>query len=124
LEKARRFGASLADRIKDIDCPDGQAQLHIPGKFPYQPYGAASGISPVTDSNLCAQCETCVDVCPTGAVRLDEVIITEAALCIDCCACVKNCPTGARMIEAPRIQKVAHWLHTNFQNRKEPDLFF
>ncbi|MBN1663169.1 MAG: 4Fe-4S binding protein [Deltaproteobacteria bacterium] len=124
LEKAAQFGASLADKIKAIDRPDRQGQLQVPGKLPYQPYGAASGIPPVTDNEVCVRCETCVDSCPTGAIRLDDVIVTDAVLCIACCACVKNCPNGARTMEAPRVQKVAQWLHTNFQARKEPELFF
>ncbi|MBN1665351.1 MAG: 4Fe-4S binding protein [Deltaproteobacteria bacterium] len=123
LEKAAQFGASLAAKIKAVDRLSDQAQLQVPGKFPYNPHAVPGGISPVTDNEMCVQCGTCVDSCPTGAVRLDDVIVTDAALCIACCACVKNCPNGARSMQAPGIQKVAQWLHANCQARKEPDLF-
>jgi len=123
LEKAKRFGASVIDKLKDIDRLDSQPPLHVPGKFPYQPYMAPSGISPETDSTLCSLCEACFNVCPTGAIRMDNEIITDAALCIVCCACVKECPNGARMIEAPRIQKIAQWLNANCRDRKEPEIF-
>jgi ferredoxin len=123
LEKARCFGALISEKLREQSSPNGQPPLDIPGKFPYQKYNAPSNISPVTNTDLCSQCETCCDVCPTGAVRLIDEIETNTEACIVCCACVKNCPSGARTIEEPRIQKAAQWLSANFQERKEPEMF-
>lgn len=47
----------------------------------------------VTDR--CTGCGTCLDVCPTEAMRIEEgrAVITEE--CIDCGACPRVCPEGA-----------------------------
>ncbi|MFZ5826979.1 MAG: 4Fe-4S dicluster domain-containing protein [Bacillota bacterium] len=45
---------------------------------------------------FCDQCGQCADVCPTGAIVLDEkgAWIIKAEECIACNACVEECPHG------------------------------
>ena len=56
------------------------------------------------DRATCAGCATCLDVCPAGAISLDEkegVAAIDQALCTECLACVDVCPTGAvRRVES------------------------
>lgn len=50
------------------------------------------------DRTLCTGCGTCLDVCPTGAIRLDEndgVSTIDLALCDECLVCLDVCPNGA-----------------------------
>lgn len=48
------------------------------------------------DRNRCTGCGRCLEVCPTGAIRLaDGVATVEASLCRGCQACLEACPTGA-----------------------------
>ena len=50
------------------------------------------------DRTTCAGCAVCVDICPTGAISLDEkedVATIDQSLCTECLACLDACPTGA-----------------------------
>ena len=49
--------------------------------------------------NLCIACETCISVCPEGAITLvGGVITTERAKCTLCAECVETCTAEARAI--------------------------
>ena len=46
--------------------------------------------------NRCDFCGTCVSVCPTDAIELDEVQLEIVeSKCTDCKNCVKICPVNA-----------------------------
>jgi len=48
------------------------------------------------DEKLCTGCGRCLEVCPTGAIRLVKgVAAIEASLCRECQACLEACPNGA-----------------------------
>lgn len=50
------------------------------------------------DRSQCTGCGVCVDVCPTGAISLDEnegVSTINSTLCSECLACLDVCPNGA-----------------------------
>jgi len=36
-----------------------------------------------------------VDVCPQGAITVDDIAVVDAGKCIDCGACIDECPAGA-----------------------------
>ena len=48
-------------------------------------------------SDACLACGACADVCPVGAIALDEAkgiyVINDE--CLDCGACADTCPVGA-----------------------------
>ena len=50
----------------------------------------------VVDLDKCTGCGTCVDSCPTNAIKLenDKAVIPPDD-CVECGACVDTCPTGA-----------------------------
>jgi NAD-dependent dihydropyrimidine dehydrogenase PreA subunit len=57
------------------------------------------------DSERCTGCGACVEVCPTGAIRLVEDITgrraqIDRAVCRECQACIQVCPEEAIRVEA------------------------
>ena len=95
--------------------------LEVKGNYPYKVKGPSTPQAPVTDEELCTQCEYCIDVCPVTAISIvDDRMFSDPVLCIKCCACVKECPEGARTFDTPYTAM----LHKNFSARREPELFF
>ncbi len=52
------------------------------------------------NSELCTGCESCVDSCPSEAIKMDaEKAIIEVDACVDCGVCVDECPVEAITME-------------------------
>lgn len=52
--------------------------------------------------NFCTGCKTCIDVCPYGAITLDEVnqvSVVNEVLCHGCGNCAAACPSGAARLK-------------------------
>ncbi|NLO11426.1 MAG: 4Fe-4S binding protein [Candidatus Cloacimonetes bacterium] len=48
------------------------------------------------DKDTCIGCAACVEVCPTGALSMqDDKAVCDEDACIDCLACIGVYPTGA-----------------------------
>jgi Fe-S-cluster-containing hydrogenase component 2 len=45
--------------------------------------------------NKCTGCGTCLDVCPTEAIKMQNGRAVITLECIDCGACPRVCPEGA-----------------------------
>lgn len=54
-------------------------------------------------SEKCAGCGICVDVCPVGAIRMEQHAVVNPALCTACAACVSECPNEAIIIAQQRV---------------------
>jgi ferredoxin/predicted Fe-Mo cluster-binding NifX family protein len=46
-------------------------------------------------SDKCAGCGICIDVCPTGAIEINEQAVVNSEACNGCAACVSDCPNEA-----------------------------
>ena len=123
LEKARKFGKRIREKIRDIQALDQVPPLQVPGNSTYKERRIRSKTSPITRETLCTTCGTCETVCPTAAIIVNDAVITDQNGCIVCHACVKNCPTQARVMEDSRVKQAAEWLYTNYSERKEPEMF-
>lgn len=123
LEMAKAFWAKIKEKIELLPSPDAQADLDLPGTFPYEASARSMLVSPVTNEETCTLCGTCARVCPTSAITIKENVVTETELCIRCSACIKNCPTEARIWEDSTMLTIATWLNENFSTRKEPQFF-
>lgn len=121
LLKASYFGQETLKKLEDGGSLSELTPLEVKGNFPYKVKGPSTPQAPVTDEELCTQCEYCMDVCPVGAISLvDGRMFSDPIRCIKCCACVKECPEGARTFDTPYTAM----LHKNFSARREPELFF
>lgn len=123
LAIAREFGEAIREKIEKIRTLDEMPPPVVPGNYPYKKRNPPSKMSPVTAAPLCTLCETCAAVCPTGAIAVEDEVITRTSACIHCSACVKKCPTGARAWAAAGIEKAAKWLGENCRERKEPERY-
>jgi ferredoxin len=47
------------------------------------------------DAQKCVGCGICQDVCPAGAITVDEYARVEKQICIGCGHCVQECPQQA-----------------------------
>ena len=127
LKKAREFGKKVWENLKNIKAIGDVSPLQIPGEFPYRECGSAQDVVkryPFTQETQCIKCETCVNVCPTAAIKVNDTVITDTNVCILCHACIINCPTQARVIDTRMAMKMARFLCKNFSRRKEPETFF
>lgn len=56
---------------------------------------ALRGLARIVEQDLCHRCGTCVGICPTGVLDVDENMFPRVAsleACTDCDLCVKTCP--------------------------------
>jgi predicted Fe-Mo cluster-binding NifX family protein/NAD-dependent dihydropyrimidine dehydrogenase PreA subunit len=59
------------------------------------PQMALPGLVAVVDVEKCNACKLCQDVCPTGAITLNESAQIDTAKCNGCSRCVAECPQSA-----------------------------
>lgn len=101
LNKAEEFGRKIIEKMRNMN---DLSTLQIPmGKKPLMakilPEDSARifNETPTPDINLCSRCNTCVKLCPMGAIHKDTLEVNENK-CIRCFCCVRKCPIKARKI--------------------------
>ena len=52
----------------------------------------------VVDSEKCTGCGICVDVCPLGAIEVNQQAVINTDICSGCGVCVSQCPNEAIII--------------------------
>jgi ferredoxin len=50
---------------------------------------------PTVNGSECVGCGACADVCPQGAIAVDDIAVIDAGKCVDCGACIDECPSSA-----------------------------
>ena len=85
------------------------------------------------DKDLCKGCTTCLQRCPTGAIRIrDEKARITDELCISCGECIRVCPHHAKLADHDdlasmndfkyRVALPAPSLYTQFHNLDDPNI--
>ena len=59
----------------------------------------SSGYMAKVDETNCTICGTCVDVCPFGALSLNEVLTVNWEKCMGCGVCADQCPSNSMSLE-------------------------
>ena len=121
--EARAFGAKIKDMLFEVNSLEDLPRLEVPGNRPYKERPEKKEVAPVVDQDLCILCATCVELCPSGALSMNDAVHPDPKTCILCHACVKNCPTGAIAFQAKPLQELAAKLSHDCSERKEPELF-
>jgi len=57
--------------------------------------GAGSGLLAAVDEEKCNGCGVCQDVCPDGAISIDQTARVDRERCTGCGRCVAECPQSA-----------------------------
>jgi ferredoxin len=120
LRKASDYGSSLLSILNQKTSP--HYNLDIPGRYPYKPASVPRSISPVSNDR-CTMCLTCMEACPSKAIRQGITLETDPKKCILCSACIKICPNDAREFIDEKILNITENLYLNCRERKEPELF-
>ncbi|MDD4353795.1 MAG: 4Fe-4S binding protein [Candidatus Nanoarchaeia archaeon] len=47
------------------------------------------------DINKCNGCQSCIDVCPVDAIKIEDGKAVVNDDCMECGACISQCPTEA-----------------------------
>ncbi len=121
LQEAKEFGARIRELIRNKH--DLNKRVQVPGNYPYKERIPGSDLVPQTIDSKCTKCGVCVSVCPTSAIRLDNIINTDNDRCILCQACVKNCPTNARINDTELFFQIGEKLSGLCSTRKEAEFF-
>ncbi len=95
------FSKSLYLKLADLPEPEALTPVTLPGNHPYKPYKEIPFKPQATMD--CVACCLCAQVCPTGAITMDNPAKTNKArcICVACCLCAQVCPTGAITMDNP-----------------------
>lgn len=96
----------------------------VPGNYPYIDYfQLPENKHPQVDVTKCDGSGICAEVCPTGAFKVGDEVVTDGDLCTWCSACVKRCPNEARVFQNDAIDAIRATLFESCSERKEPEFF-
>ena len=124
LKKCSDFSQMINEKLDVLKRKNEISEIDIPGEYPYKERKQLPvTVYPEVDNDKCNNCGTCVDICPSGAITIDQAVVTNGELCTWCCACVKRCPNEARIFDNPTINAIQEKLYSICSDRKEPEFF-
>ena len=113
---------AFANKIKDkINTTTEYEDITVPGNYPFKEYKGVP-LKPRGNSS-CIFCGQCADLCPVGAIPLDNYKKTDMDICISCMRCVEICPAHARKVNSLMVKVAAKKMKAVCDVRKENELF-
>lgn len=114
---------AFAEKVLTVLDGGAETEIKVPGNHPYK-QGMNMPVSPMTLPD-CGLCGTCVEICPTEAVKVEkDTACTDVEKCILCMACVKACPAKARILPPPLQEQMNQMLLPFAEVRRENEFFF
>lgn len=101
-----KYAVGLLEKISDISSIQ---EIVVRGNFPYRKTGNIP-LKPKGDSK-CNKCGTCVRLCPTDAIPMDNPQITDESRCISCVRCIAVCSQKSRKFRGLKY-KIASYKFT------------
>jgi ferredoxin len=136
LNRAAEFGRRVATRIaqgaEDITYvyrSNLYIRMYVSGSTEAEGFSSLGerhrALIRVSEHNdeLCQECGSCVEVCPTGSIDPSSYRI-EDETCIRCFACTSACPSGVKEKVVQPAEELATWFRHRATERGEPLLFF
>ncbi|AFA48584.1 EFR1 family ferrodoxin [Acetobacterium woodii] len=124
ISQAEAFGCKIKDKLDAIQSVAEIGGLNVPGEFPYRGETKLWDVDFITVNSDCNQCQLCADICPAGAIDVENSRLINQEKCITCCTCIKNCPQQARTIKHGPVHDASVRLNTLFKEPKQPELFY
>lgn len=123
LEKARKFGAYIKDKLESLGAMSPFPELTVKGNVPYKERMPAPPIVPDT-FDACTKCGICAKHCPMGAISFINFKDIDSTKCVRCCSCIRKCPVNAKSINHEIFNNITQGLIDNFSTiRNEPEFF-
>jgi ferredoxin len=66
-----------------------------------KPFQRTPRLAPRVDADKCVACGTCEEVCPVGAISVEDIARVDPAICLGCGLCVDECTQGALSLDPP-----------------------
>ncbi len=122
----------FADKVYAKVESNNHSSAKVNGNRPYRPYYKPKNeddesvdirkVIPKTD-DTCIDCKICSEVCPMGSIPYNDVKAI-VGICIKCGACIKRCPTQSKYFDDTDYLRHKRELEEQFEERREPVLFF
>lgn len=114
--KIRRFCGTEIQGMKARLAPlnvKGDLPSRKPSRFPIHPVAGSA----------CTNCGRCRDICPVGAINMDDPRKVDGKKCISCSACIAACPEGAMSYAGPLYAASRVALERLYNKRQDPEWF-